>query len=201
MSSIDILFVIFLGLFVLTGIFKGFLREILGFIGILGGIFLSIIGFRSLGSTLTQYFPDIPGIILTIGSFVLIFLLVYFFSRLLANFLNHLTEKVHLGWLNRIMGGAVGGIKGALFISFILLLIGFLPVQATLNNLRQNSILYEPLQRFLPTIYDLTTSFSSSSKKFEKKLQNALESGKIKITEEMSKYLFKRKQDSLDVTR
>jgi membrane protein required for colicin V production len=199
MSSIDIIFIIFLGLFVLIGVFRGFLKEILGFVGILGGIFLSIIGFKTLGSILIHYFPDIPGIILMVGSFILIFLVVYFFSRLLASFLSRLSEKMHLSWLNRILGGAVGGIKGAILISFILFLMGFLPFQETLTTLRQDSIFFEPIQRLLPTIYDLTTSFSTSSREFEKKLKNSLESGKIKTTEEMSNYLFKRKQDFPDV--
>lgn len=196
MSSIDIIFAAFLGFFVILGVFKGFFREILGFAGILGGIFFSIIGFGPLSAVLINRFPDIPGIVWSVVSFIIIFSAVYVLSRVLANLLSRLSQKIYLGWLNRLLGGTIGGLKGALIISFVLLIIGFLPVQSTLNNIRNNSGLYDPLQKLLPTLYDFTTSLSTSSKDFEKKLKKSLDEGKVKATKEMTRYLFKGNQDS-----
>ena len=125
MNSLDIIFGLILSIFILVGIWKGFFREVLGFIGIIGGLFLALIGFAPIGKLLTSLIPGIPTFIWPFISFILIFIGVYISSRLLAGILSKLSETIFLGWLNRLLGGLVGGLKGALLISLILMLIGF----------------------------------------------------------------------------
>ncbi len=194
MSSVDILFGVVLGVFILVGIWKGFFREILGLAGILGGVFLGIVGFGILGKILNNAFPAIPAFLWPFLSFILIFVGVYLASRLLAALLSKLSESLFLGWLNRLLGGLVGGLKGVLLISLVLLLLGFLPFQNSLQSVKQKSMLYAPLQGAIPSLYNLFSGFSFSSQNFELKVVSALENTSVKLNDEIINYLFYGKQ-------
>jgi hypothetical protein len=72
--------------------------------------------------------------------------------------------------------------------SLFLLLIGFLPFQKTLQNIRSDSWLYEPLQRTVPVTYNLFSEFSFSSRNFEKKMTDLMEDIEGKMNENVIKY-------------
>ncbi|HFE63157.1 MAG TPA: CvpA family protein [Caldithrix sp.] len=196
MSSIDIIFIAFLAFFAFIGLWKGFFREVLGLAGVVGGVFFGIVFFGPMSKILSRALPGIPAVVWPFLSFLVIFIAVYFSSRLLAGMLSKLSKAIYLGWLNRLFGGAVGALKGAILISIILLLIGFLPFQQALQDVRQQSALYEPLQRLVPIIYNYSTGLSDSSKNFEKKILRTLEGAKVKLSEEMIKYYFYGKKNS-----
>jgi len=197
MNSLDIIFAVFLAIFVFIGILRGFFREVLGLVGVIGGIILGFVGFEPFASLLNRYLPGIPSFVWPFLCFILIFIAVYLGCRLLAHILSRISEKIYLGWLNRLLGGLVGGFKGALFISVVLLLIGFLPVQGALIHVKNQSKLYGPLQNLLSDIYDIAIHFSSSSNDFEKILKEKIQKGKIKTSAEMLKYLFKEKSETI----
>ncbi len=196
MNSVDIIFGVLLAFFIIIGLWRGFFREVLGLLGIIGGIFLAIIGFGPLGKILSQYVPGIPAFIWPFLSFIVIFIAVYILSRILAGVLSRISESIFLGWLNHLLGGVVGGLKGAILISLFLLLIGFFPFQSSLENVRQGSLFYDPLQRFLPATYSFVTGFNTSSYRFEEKLVNSLQDARVKLNEQILKYLFYGKQDT-----
>ena len=197
MNSLDVVFAVLLLVFVFIGIWKGFFREILGFLGVVGGVFLGIIGFGPVGQTLGHLLPGLPAFLLPLVSFIFIFIGFYLLCRMLASGLSRLSQKMFLGWLNRLLGGLIGGLKGALLISLFLLLIGFFPFQSALQNVRSNSLLYDPLQKLIPTLYNISTNFTPSSRNFENKITQTLQDLQVKLSEEMIKYLFYGKQDSL----
>ncbi len=196
MSSMDIIFAVLLGVFIIIGIWKGFFREVLGFTGIVGGIFVGIIGFGPASKFLSQLLPGMPAFLWPFLSFIFIFIAVYLSSRILAGILSKISEGLLLGWLNRLLGGLVGGLKGAILLSLILLLIGFLPFQSAMRPVRESSRLYDPLQRVIPSIYNMFSDFNLSSRTFENKLTRTLGDAKVKLTDEMINYLYDGKQDS-----
>ncbi|MBN2365019.1 MAG: CvpA family protein, partial [Calditrichaeota bacterium] len=179
-----------LGIFTVWGIWKGFFREVLGFVGILAGIFVAIIGFGTLSRFLHRSIPDVPSTIWVFVSFIALFASVYILSRLLAGFLSKFSSMIFLGWLNRLLGGVIGFLKGAVFISLFLLLLGFFPFQDVLNKARGKSLLYEPLQRVLPVIYNVCNDFSFSSRNFEKKVTVLIEDLQGKLNEKIVDYFF-----------
>lgn len=201
MGTVDILFGVILGIFILIGLWKGFFREVLGFAGIIGGIFLAIIGFGPLGQVLAGLAPGVPAVVWPFLSFILIFVAVYLGSRLLAGLLSKLSESIFLGWLNHLLGGLVGGLKGAAIISLLLLIIGFFPMQGKLQSIRENSMLYGPLQKFVPSIYNLFTGFNTSSYNFENRVTGTLRDAKVKLSDEIIKYMFYGKQDSATINQ
>ena len=190
MSAFDIIFIAILGFFTVLGIWKGFFREILGFVGVVLGAFLAILGFGPVSKIFHRLVPEIPSVIWVFLSFLLMFIAVYLLSRLLAGILSKLSKMVLLGWLNRLLGGLVGALKGAIFISLFLLLLGFLPFQNALQNVRNDSLFYQPLQRFVPLVYNLFSDFSLSSRNLEEQLAHLWEDLQGKLSENAVKYFF-----------
>ncbi len=190
MNVFDLVFISVLAVFIIIGIWKGFFREILGLAGVLAGVFLAIIGFVPLSRVLHQMIPDVPGTVWVFVSVLSIFAGVYILSRLLAGFLSKLSSVIFLGWLNRLLGGVVGFLKGAVFISLFLLLLGFFPFQDSLNRARGNSALYEPLQRFVPAIYNLFSDFSFSSRHLETRMTDLIHDLQGKMNEKIVDYFF-----------
>lgn len=194
MSAFDIVILTVLSVFTVIGISKGFFREVFGFLGVIFGALFAIIGFGPLSKLLHRLIPDIPPFIWIFLSFLLIFVGFYLLSRFLATMLSKLSKIMLLGWLNRLLGGLAGLMKGAIFISLFLLLIGFLPFQKTLGKIRSDSWLYEPLQRTVPVFYNLFSDFSFSSRNFEKKMTDLMEDIEGKMNENVVKYfLYKDK--------
>ncbi len=196
MHSIDIIFLTILGFFAFLGIWRGFFREVLGFVGVVGGIFLGIVRFGPISRVLSQHLPDIPAALWPFLSFFLIFVSFYLLSRFLAAFLSKVFQSIYLGWLNRLLGGVVGAFKGAVLISLILLLVGFLPFQKSLQQVREKSLLYNSLQRVIPVLYNLSTGAKGDPAHFEKKITAALKKGQVKLNQAIIDYLFYGKQDS-----
>ncbi|OPX31310.1 hypothetical protein B1H10_08970 [candidate division KSB1 bacterium 4484_188] len=142
----------------------------LGLAGVVGGVFFGIVFFGPMSKILSRALPGIPAVVWPFLSFLVIFIAVYLSSRLLAGMLSKLSKAI--------------------------LLIGFLPFQQALQDVRQQSALYEPLQRLVPIIYNYSTGLSDSSKNFEKKILRTLEGAKVKLSEEMIKYYFYGKKNS-----
>ena len=201
MASIDIIFLAVLGVFAIIGIMKGFFREVLGLAGIIGGFVFGFVLFGPVSKLLSNWLPGIPAIIWPFISFLLIFIGVYLASRLLAGMLSKISKAIYLGWLDKLGGGAIGALKGGILLSVVLMLIGFFPIQSTLDEVRGNSALYQPLQRLLPVTYNIITSFSDSSKNMEKKIINTLKNARVKLSEEMVKYYFYGKDNPADSTK
>ena len=190
MNSADLIFLVILGFFFILGLWKGFFREILGLVGVVGGIFLGIVGFAPLSNLLAQHISGVPAAVWPILSFLLIFVAVYLASRVTASFLSRLTRLLKLSWLNRLLGGVVGALKGGFLISVVLLILGFFPIQSTLQELKQKSVLYEPIQNLVPFLYNMSASLSGSSTNFQKTMEKSFEKAKMTVTQEMMRYFY-----------
>ncbi len=188
MNALDVIFSILLSIFILVGVWKGFFKQIFALIGIAAGIFFAIIGFGPLSKVLTQVIPSLPSFIWLILSFLVIFVAIYISCQLLAGLFSKLSQLFLLGWLNRLLGGIIGSIKGITLMSLFLLIVGFLPFQSTLHDVRKDSLMYEPIQRFIPTVYNLVTGFSFNSRDLENKIIEILKDVQGKIDSEMMKY-------------
>jgi membrane protein required for colicin V production len=159
-------------------------------VGVVLGAFLAILGFGAVSKIFHRLVPEIPSVIWVFLSFILIFIVVYLLSRLLAGILSKLSKMVLLGWLNRLLGGLVGALKGAIFISLFLLLLGFFPFQDALQKVRNDSLFYQPLQRFVPLVYNLFSDFSFSSRNLEEQLAELWEELQGKLNKKAIKYFF-----------
>lgn len=129
------------------GFFKGFIIEAASIIALIAGILGALLFASTVGDLLSTYFKfdTIPpnGII-----FALIFIVIIISINLLAKLLTKVIKMAALGLINRIFGTLFGGLKFAIVLSAMLLLLdqfSFL-FQYFDTIILEESILYEPIK-------------------------------------------------------
>lgn len=196
MEYIDLIFGAVLAFFVILGIAKGLFREVFGLIGFLGGIIGGILFTGPLSQWIAPKISSVPFIIIPIFCFLSLFLVVYLFSRLLAGWFSSIFEALHLGWLNKLLGGAIGGFKGSILLSLLLLFLSILPIQSFLNPIKEKSYFYTSLHDLLPSLYSI---FSSSSTDLNKKLEDMFRNNEQKIKRQILETMVNETIDSTEV--
>ena len=137
------------------GFFKGFIIEIASIIALIAGILGALLFAATAGDLLNTYFDfeTIPpnGII-----FALIFIVIIISINLLAKLLTKVIKMAALGMVNRIFGAFFGGLKFAIVLSALLLLLdqfSFL-FQYFDTTILEESILYDPIKSLGEIIFE-----------------------------------------------
>jgi len=199
MQSLDGIFGAVLAFFIIRGFMRGLWSQVFGLAGWLGGLILAFWFSTPFTSVLQQRFPSLPPVLTPLIAYLTIFVGVYFFSRITASWLTRVSEKIHLGWLNRLLGGSLGAVKGAIILSLVLWGLSLLPIEETTQQFRQNSKLYAPLEAVVPYLFGVSTHFDFDTSHFKKQFQRYYQQGKRKIQEETLKRLLQRDSDSTTV--
>ena len=133
MNILDIAFVIIIGFFLVRGLFKGMISEIASVAGL-------ICGFIVAGRYADQFEPHLSSVV-NLGqlsgavAYLILFVGVMLVSGVLAAGVSRLLDSAGMGWLNRLLGGALGGGKGALLCCILLALANhFTPDAAFLRG-------------------------------------------------------------------
>jgi membrane protein required for colicin V production len=130
MNILDIIVLIVLILLVLRGIWKGFVRQI---IGIAGAVAAFIIAIKFSGILAAKYLTGFQPTTGYIIAFLGIFLACIIVASLLAALIGKFMSAVGLGYLNRIGGGLLGGAKACFIIAaVVLILVAYLPPKSNL---------------------------------------------------------------------
>ena len=129
------------------GFFKGLIIEAASLLALLLGVVCALLFSAALGDLLAIYFKDSPlppaGVI-----FIGIFIAVIIAVNLLAKGITKILKMAALGFINRVFGALFGGLKFALALSALVLLIdqfSFL-FQYFDSEIIDESYLYEPLK-------------------------------------------------------
>lgn len=115
---IDIIVIILVAL----GFYNGFQRGMIKTVFDTLSLVVAIVGALKLSPlmiSLTEKVISNPGIAFILG-FVLSFLLVFFVIKFIGNRLEDIVETVHLGFLNKVLGGAVMALFICIIMSFVL---------------------------------------------------------------------------------
>ncbi len=97
-----------------AGLRSGLIKQVFSLTAIIGGLALGFFFYEPLGSVLLE--KNIiaePKIADTLG-FLIVACLAYILIHYLSHFLTDLLEKVRMGWINHLLGGAMGFIIGLL---------------------------------------------------------------------------------------
>ena len=142
------------------GFFKGFIIEAASLLALLLGVVCALLFSASLGNLLTTYFKDSPippaGVI-----FFGVFIAVIIGVNLLARFITKLLKMAALGFVNRVFGAVFGGLKFALALSALLLLVGqfsFL-FQFFDTQILDESLLYQPLKSLGKSLFEWAVEY------------------------------------------
>lgn len=153
MNLLDIIFLVPLAWFAYKGFQKGFIIELCSLIALILGIYFAI-NFSNYAADLLVSNFDIGAKYLSITAFVITFIAivigVFFIGKILEKFIDILM----LGFINQIAGAAFGILKAAFLISIILWIINSFDFTNTIIKSEQkaNSVLYEQLEQFAPTL-------------------------------------------------
>lgn len=153
MTVIDIIILVFIGIGTVWGMIKGFIRQLSSLVGLIVGLLVA----RALFAEVGDWMAPAIGVSVTIGrilAFFMLWIIVPLVFSLFASFLTKALQVVHLGWINRWLGGGLGAIKFMLLIGMIIQLLEFVDAENELipQTIKKESVLYKPM-------YDLAGMF------------------------------------------
>ncbi|MBU4332003.1 CvpA family protein [Patescibacteria group bacterium] len=123
MNILDIILLVLLFLFFLTGFWRGLIKTVGGFVGLVLGIFIAGVFYEDLAGWVTQYIPWSEKV-LTVVVFILIFVitarLIDFIFCLLDRIFKFFTIIPFLKTINRLAGGVFGLLQGVVFLGLCL---------------------------------------------------------------------------------
>jgi membrane protein required for colicin V production len=100
---------------VLRGLMRGAVSQIIGIAGILTGFLVASHQYQLVGSFITSQFPSISGTVAGPLSFVLLFLLTWFSIGVAGFWVVRILRSAGLGFLDRLWGAMIGFGKALFF--------------------------------------------------------------------------------------
>jgi len=162
---VDIIVFALIAIFLIIGVMQGFIVSVLYLAAWIVGIISAWLFSGTFGIMLRTNIEGLaPLVSMCLGAF-LAFLVPFLIVRIAAALANFFIKRSSpLTFVNRVLGGVFGALKGIAVASVILTVFHFLPVQGSLKQARENSIAY--------SIYEIIP-FASLWKEFkpEKEIQ------------------------------
>ena len=126
MNPMDIGIVVIVAVFLIRGFSRGIIKELVSLAGILGGLYLSLLYYKSAAALIENWIPDFSYV--SIAGFVIIFVAVLIGVAIIGSMVKYLASAVFLGGLDRMAGALFGALKGILVVTSVLTaLIMFAP--------------------------------------------------------------------------
>ncbi len=121
MNWLDIVFGIILLLCVIGGLRKGIARTGIGFGALIVGLLCGFWFYGTAAAFVHNFVSSRP--LANLIGFLLIFALVIALGGLLGALLQKLLKFAHLSWLDRLLGGAFGAVRGILTCAVLVLVL------------------------------------------------------------------------------
>jgi membrane protein required for colicin V production len=106
------------------GILRGAVSQLFGIAGVVGGFILAAHAYESVAKQLSAVFPGLPGAAAI--AFAVIFLLAWFCVGVTGYWTGKVLRHTGLGFLDRLLGGAMGMAKALVLAMIITALLTFL---------------------------------------------------------------------------
>lgn len=95
---------------VLRGVWTGFSRSVATFAGLIAGLWVAVHKFPLLEVRLAPWIHN--DVVRSLTAFLMLFLLVHLFFLIGGILANSLLKAIRLGWMDRVLGGMAGLLKG-----------------------------------------------------------------------------------------
>ncbi|MGL5786191.1 MAG: CvpA family protein [Bacteroidales bacterium] len=167
MDSIDIFFLIILGIAFVSGLFKGFVRQLASLLALIAGMCVSYF-WADKTLNFLQQLDLFSAELLRPASFIITFLI----TVLAVNFVAHLILKgintIGLGSADKLMGAIFSVSKWVLLLSIILNLYQSIDQKGYFlsEEKRKKSYLYSPIQKVLPLCFPYVKEYLSQDNLF-----------------------------------
>ncbi|MEW6194724.1 MAG: CvpA family protein [Bacteroidota bacterium] len=150
MNYIDYIIIIGLIIGFLLGFKDGFVRKIIGLIGLIAGVAFAFEFSDSLGNLLIPIFNKDEYLSVVVAG-IIIFLVTILIASIVKRIV-HPIDKLNL-FINQLIGGIIGIVQILFFLSAVLLFINIFGVPD--KNTKQESLLYNPVSEIIPSSIDL----------------------------------------------
>lgn len=153
------------------GLIRGFtvgaVRQVGSLIGLVVALLVSVEFMDSVGALIVSSL-GLSETLAPLAGFTVLFLGVYLVFLLLSRVVEQVLDSLSLSFLNRTAGGAVGGVKAALLLSLLFLVLSGMEVPA--QETRRESTFYTPVARLLPQAIEATEGWIPAAKTAADKL-------------------------------
>lgn len=148
MQTIDIIIAVLLVIGLISGLRDGAVKQIAGLVGLIGGLLLGRMFYMPVGEWLTD-FLGMSVQTAHITAFILILIVVPLLFSLVGWLVSKILHAICLGWINRLLGGAVGVLKYTLFVGVIITGIEFFDKNDALlsESNKEASVFYYPIHQ------------------------------------------------------
>jgi membrane protein required for colicin V production len=119
-NRIDVVLAVWLALFALRGLFRGFARELFALLGLVGGVVVAVTRYAPAAEMLP---PAVPSDLRPVVAFLVLFFAVVLAARLAGALVRHLLGLVWLSPADRVAGAVFGAAKGAALVACVVLLM------------------------------------------------------------------------------
>jgi len=138
MNGLDTVILVVIALAAIYGLLRGALRMATSIVALIAGIYVASIYYPQVASFVQPRFSLGPSSAAAIG-YVVVFAAVFAVIATIGEFVGRLLHVARLGWMDRLLGAAVGVVvSGALVGLLLMILTTLLPMDATI--LRQSEL-------------------------------------------------------------
>jgi len=151
-SFLDLVMFVIAVVFAVMGAKRGLIREVFRFAGVLGGFLVAFMYCRDMEAHMRGFSSNQH--VVSVVAFLTVFLITFAVVMLVGLLLRKITEAVTLGWLDGLLGMALGLLKTAVIAWAVCLSIASLPVQQIQDQFSR-SVVFRAY-RAMPKAFSLT---------------------------------------------
>lgn len=168
MNYIDIVLGILLVLSAISGFRKGLVVELVSLAALVLGIWGAIEFSYITSEFLVENF-DWKWDHLNIASFIITFIVIVILVHIVGSTVNKIVETAMLGFVNKLAGLVFGILRGALFLSIVLVVFDKIDedVEILSKETKANSRMYEPIRNIAPSLLPFIDFWEDDNKSDE----------------------------------
>lgn len=153
MNYFDITILTIILIFIIVGLRKGLLAEVVGLVGIAAALVLAVRFGPEFGRLFAKRF-HLPELLALFGGFAIVFGGVWMFFHFLKGTLEKVLSPVAIKWLDKIGGLLLGAVEGVIVASILIFLFSLTPLAPAVEQDIERSQLYHPTERVAPALFD-----------------------------------------------
>ncbi len=154
MSVLDIALLVLLILGLVRGFSRGFFVEVASLVALIAGVY-GAFHFSNFAGSFLKDRVDWNENTINIAAFAITFIIIVLVIALAGKALTKIADFAMLGLLNKLLGALFGGLKVALILSIILIVLEKLHANILFVKKadQESSVLYNPVKSLIPTIF------------------------------------------------
>jgi membrane protein required for colicin V production len=172
MNTLDVLILLALAGGIVRGFSTGVIRQVASLVGLVLAFLLAVRLMKPVGHVVVGSLGVSEAVGPLLG-FILVFLVVEVGVYALVRLVEALVGALKLTVLNRVMGGAAGGVKVGIALSVLFLFLGGLGLPD--EHLRENSALFAPVASVLPTAWSYVEGVMPEVEQLSDKFSHQIE--------------------------